>query len=75
LKTYISPKIESTTKKKLIKTYLEEIKKRIEYATNMTQGPAHKDRPSQEEAESIVLYTYLNISELMEAYRQSKTTE
>lgn len=67
LKDYISPKIKSETKKKLVKTYLEELKSRIEYTSDLTQGAAHKLRPLLNEAEDIVLYTYLVVSELMEA--------
>ena len=70
LKDFVSPQKMSKTKKKLLKTYLEELKKRIEHTIDMTQGGAHKDRPSQTEAENIVLYTYLVISDLVEIYSQ-----
>jgi hypothetical protein len=65
LKDYISPKIESKTKKKLSKTFLDELNKRIEQTLDLIQGPAHKDRPTKEMAEDVVLYTYLVISEIL----------
>lgn len=68
LKSFVSPKIESQTKKKLVHTHLEELKKRIEYTSNITQAAAHQGRPLQKEAEDIVLYTYLIIAEIMEIY-------
>lgn len=72
LKDFISPKIDSGTKRKLPISVLEELKKRLEYTSNLTQGSAHKDRPLQVEAEDVVLYTYLIVSELMEIYGNSK---
>jgi len=32
---------------------------------DVTQGSAHKDRPIKDEAEDIILYTYLLIADLM----------
>ncbi|HYT41617.1 MAG TPA: hypothetical protein VEP90_04685 [Methylomirabilota bacterium] len=69
LKDFVSPLIRSETKNKLVKSYFDEIKKRIEYISNLTQGSAHKERPILEEAENIVLYTYLLIADLMEIYQ------
>lgn len=68
LKDFVSPKLTSKTKKKLIKTYFDELKERIEYTVNATQGGAHKDRPMRNEAEDVVLYTYLLVAEVMELY-------
>lgn len=68
LKDFVSPNVKSGTKSKLIKNYLEEIKKRIEYTSDLTQGGCHKERPTVNEAEDVVLYVYLVISELMEIY-------
>lgn len=72
LKDYVSPIVKSKTKKKLLKSYLEETKKRIEYTSDLTQGGAHTDRPTLEEAEDIVLYTYLIIADLMSIYKNNK---
>jgi hypothetical protein len=71
LQDFISPKITSQTKKNLLKTFLEELKKRIEYTANATQGAAHKDRPILEEAQDIVLYTYFAIAEIMSRYEKT----
>lgn len=68
LKNFVSPKITSETRKNLLSTFLEEIKTRIELTIDSTQGSAHKDRPSLAEAENVVLYTYLIISDLLEIY-------
>ena len=38
----------------------------------MTQGGAHKDRPTQEEAEDVILYTYLLLADLMAIYKEKK---
>lgn len=70
LKDFISPKITSSTQKKLAGTLLEELKNRIEYTMDLTQGAAHKDRPLQKAAEDVVLYTYLAIAELLGMYRE-----
>lgn len=75
LKTYVSPKIDSKTKLELLKSYFEELKKRIDYTAKMTQGAAHQSRPSQSDAEDVVLYTYLVISELMQIYSQRQSQE
>lgn len=72
LKDFISPKIDSSIKRKLVANVLEELKKRIEYTSDLTQGSAHKNRPIQLEAEDVVLYVYLIVSELMEVYGISK---
>lgn len=69
LKDFISPLVKSDTKKKLLKTYLEELKKRVEYTSDMTQGGAHQERPVLEEAEDVVLYTYLIIADLIVFYK------
>src|SRR3972149_10312592 len=68
LQTFVSPKATRETRKKLINTYLEELKDRIEITMDLTQGSSHKDRPIVEDAQNIVLYTYLIISDLMEIY-------
>lgn len=72
LKDFISPLIESETQRKLPKSYLEEMKKRIEYTFDLTQGGAHKDRPILDEAEDVVLYAYLIIADLMSIYKNTK---
>jgi hypothetical protein len=72
LKDFVSPLIKSETKGKLVKSYFDELKKRIEYTSNLTQGSAHKERPRLEEAENVVLYTYLLIADLMEIYQQEE---
>lgn len=68
LKNFVSPK--SKTKGKLLKTYLEELKKRIEYTSNLTQGSAHQNRPLKKEAEDVVLYTYLVVADLVSIYNE-----
>ncbi|HEX9804945.1 MAG TPA: hypothetical protein VGA67_04640 [Candidatus Dojkabacteria bacterium] len=65
LKDYVTLKIQSKTKKKLVKTYLEELKLRIEYTSDLTQGSAHQDRKTKEESEDVVLYTYLLVGDLV----------
>ena len=71
LKDFISKKQDiSSTGKKLIVSNLEDLKKRIEYTSDLTQGPAHRERPTREETENIILYTYLCISDLMELYQK-----
>lgn len=70
LKDYVSPKEGGDTKTKMVRTYLEEVKNRIEYTSDITQGKAHQDRPLKHEAEDIVLYTYLIIADLLEIYNQ-----
>lgn len=72
LKDFISPLVESETKNKLLKSYFEELKNRVEYTSDLTQGSAHKDRPNLIEAENIVLYTYLVVADLMEIYKEKK---
>lgn len=72
LKNFISPKIVSTTKKNLINTLLEELKLRMELTIDATQGSSHKDRPLLADAENVVLYTYLMISELLEIHNLKK---
>lgn len=71
LKDFISPLLKSDTKKKILITYVEELKKRIEYTSDMTQGGSHTDRPPLEEAEDVVLYTYLLIADLMAIYKKT----
>lgn len=68
LKDCISPK--SKTKGKLLRAHLDEVKKRIEHVSDMTQGAAHKQRPTIDDAEDAVLYTYLVVAELMGNYLQ-----
>lgn len=68
LKDYISPLVESEDKKNLLLSFLEEMKTRLEYTVKITQGGAHQYRPLLNEAEDIVLYTYLIIADLMEIY-------
>lgn len=75
LKDYISPKIQSNTKKKLVKTYLDEVKARVEYTMDLTQGGAHQSRPAVQEAEDVVLNTYLIIAELMQVYVDHNKSE
>lgn len=75
LKDYVSPKIESTTKKKLVKTYFDELKARIEYTMDLTQGGAHQGRPVLNEAEDVALNTYLVVAELMQVYTENNKTE
>jgi len=75
LKDFVSPKINSKTKKNLINSLLEEIKTRIEITIDTTQGGSHKDRPSQTEAENVVLYTYLIIADLLEIYADKKNKD
>lgn len=71
LQTYISP-LNSKTKKSLLETLLDEIKLRIEYTMNLTQGAAHKDRPAKEGAEDVVLYTYLLLGEIAAIFESRK---
>lgn len=72
LKDFISPIVSSKTKKKLIKSYLEELKNRIEFTSDLTQGGAHKERPAKHEAEDVILHTYLAIADLMDIYSERK---
>lgn len=75
LKDYISPKVKSKTKKKLLKSYFDELKARIEYTMDLTQSGAHQGRPIKAEAEDVVLHTYLLIAELMQVYSQNKVVD
>lgn len=75
LKDYVSPKVQSGTKKKLLKTYFDELKARIEYTMDLTQGSAHQSRPLLTEAEDVVLNTYLVIAELMQLYSEHNNDE
>lgn len=75
LKDYVSPKVQSATKKKLLKTYFDELKSRIEYTMDLTQGGAHQGRPLLTEAEDVVLNTYLVIAELMQIYTENNKEE
>lgn len=68
LQTYLSP-LASKTKKALLRTLLDEIKLRIEYTMDLTQGGSHSDRPLKEKAEDVVLYTYLLLSEIAEVHK------
>jgi hypothetical protein len=70
LKDFISPRVTSDTKSHLLKTYFDELKNRVEYTLNLTQGGSHQQRPSQEEAEDVVLHTYLLIADLMIIYKE-----
>lgn len=72
LKEFISPKTIGVTKKNLINSLFDELKIRMELTINTTQGGSHKDRPPLAEAESIVLYTYLMVAELLEIYSLRK---
>ncbi len=65
----------SKTRSKLVKTYLEELKKRIEYTVDLTQGGAHQSRPLKKQAEDVVLYTYLVIADLIEIYNEKNYKE
>lgn len=69
LKSFISPK-SSTTKESLVMAHLEDLKDRIEYTSNLTQGGAHQDRPEKVLAEDVVLYTYLILADLMNIYSE-----
>lgn len=75
LKDYISPKVQSTTKKKLLKNYLDELKSRIEYTMDLTQAGSHQGRPVLSEAEDVVLNTYLVIAELMQIHQDHTRAE
>lgn len=68
IKNFISPKIKSETKRKLIKTELEELKKRIECVSDLTQGSAHKDSPLKRQAEDVIIHTYLVLCDIMQLY-------
>lgn len=70
LKDYVSPLVPSETKRKLLKSYFDELKKRIEYTMDITQGGSHQDRLIKEEAEDVVLYTYMLIADLMAIYEE-----
>ena len=72
LKDFISPKISSKTKRKLVGTYLDELKSRIGITADLTQGGAHKERPQKTEAEDVILFTYLAIADLMDVYSSRK---
>ena len=72
LKDYVSPKSKDSTKNQLLKSYLDELKIRMELTIDITQGSSHKDRPQLDSAENIVLYTYLVISELLEIYNSRR---
>ncbi len=65
LKDIISPKIESKSGKKLMKTMLDEMKARIEATIKKTQSSAHVYKPTLEEAEDIVLYSYMIIADII----------
>lgn len=71
LQDYISPKVASKTKRSLIKNHFEELKKRIEHTMDLTQAGSHQGRPAREDAEDVVLYTYLAVAELMQVYSQT----
>lgn len=72
LKDYISPKISSKTKKKLLNSYWDELKNRIEFTSDLTQGGAHKERPQKSHAEDVILFTYLAIADLMDVYSEKQ---
>jgi len=72
IKNFISPKLESKTKTDLLTTLLEELKSRIELTLNLTQGSAHRERPSKQAAQDVVLYTYLALGEIAELYIQKE---
>lgn len=69
LKDFISSQEESKTRTKLLGAYIGELKKRIEYTANLTQGSAHQVRPTLAQAEDIVLMTYLVIADILEIYK------
>ncbi|MFH1749829.1 MAG: hypothetical protein ABH837_02990 [bacterium] len=71
LKQYIKKGSLSKTKGGIQTIILEELGKRIELTSDLTQGSAHQKRPSKEEAEDIVLYTYLLISDLLSYYKDT----
>ncbi len=66
LKDFVSTKEESEIRKKLVGNYIVELQNRIELVSDLTQGPAHKDRPIIDYAENVVLMTYLLIADLLE---------
>lgn len=72
LKDYISPRLESDTKKDFLVSLLEEMKNRLEFTIQATQGGAHRNRPILIDAENVVLYTYLIIADLMEIHASAK---
>lgn len=72
LKDYISPRLESSTKKDILTSLLEEMKNRLEFTIQATQGSAHRARPSLVDAENVVLYTYLIIADLLEIHVSTK---
>lgn len=76
LKDFISPRVSGKTKKKLLATYWDELKSRIEFTSDLTQGGAHKERPQKSHAEDVILFTYLAIADLMDVYseKQEKQT-
>lgn len=65
LQEFVSPRSTGATKAKVIKGFLDELKARIEFTSDATQGPAHAVKPSQDDAEDVVVYTYLLVSDLM----------
>lgn len=71
LKDFISNSGKSGTEKKLLNTLQEELKKRIEFTSDITQGGLHTERPVLKEAENVVLYTYLLIADLMDIYKDA----
>ena len=65
LKGFVDEAAGSSTRGKLLKTYLDEAKARVEYISNLAQGAAHSDRPTKEYAEDTVLVTYLVIGDIL----------
>lgn len=72
LKEFIKKGSSSKTKGDVQTAILEELCKRIELTSNLTQGSAHQKRPIKEAAEDIVLYTYLLVSDLLSYYEEGK---
>jgi hypothetical protein len=75
LKDFISPRVSSKTKKKLQATYWDELKSRIEFTSDLTQGGAHKERPQKNHAEDVILFTYLAIADLMDVYSEKQEAQ
>lgn len=74
LKDFVSKKEESETRQKLLGSYINELKERIKYTVDLTQGPSHQTRPTLRYAEDVVLMTYLLISDLLDIYISNKET-
>ncbi len=61
----------SKTKGVMLKNLVDELKKRIDLTCNMTQGAAHTEKTTLQYAQDTVLYTYLIVAEVAEAYAET----